>query len=301
MFQTILVPLDGSALAERAIAYAEILARSASGRIVFVRAVPYGPGFRPEGATSEDHAQGHVGEAESYLADVIALATAADVKTEHIVQQGDPAKVIFQAIDDVDADMVVMSTHGRGAIGRALCGSVADAVLRGAPVPVLLVPQVADATWWDRAPIRLLVPLDGSEFAEQALPFATELTRTLNGSMVLVRAAGYEVDLALAGAFGDKREAANTYLKAVAARLKAVDVEATVEVQEALPIRAILQVADKYQAQGVVMATHGRVGAARLLLGSTTDATVHASRLAVLVIPPGAAGRRTTSPESLAS
>lgn len=281
MFRTILVPLDGSEIGESAIAYAEILARKSSGRIVFLRVVP--PAF----ASARDGmvlVSGPVDEATRYLADIVALGAAADVETERLVLEGEPAEAIFRAIDQVAADIVVMSTRGRGGIGRALRGSVADAVLRGAAIPVLVAPRYAGVTWWDRGPLRLLLPLDGSALAEKALPMASDLAQTLGASVVLLRAVGYEQEFDISLFFKDRRDEAQEYLEAIAGRLQDLGIETTVEVREERPLSAILQVAREYQVQAIVMTTHGRGGAARLALGSIADGVLHGAKLPVLAV-----------------
>lgn len=289
MFRTILVPLDGSELGESAIPYAEILARKDSGRIVFLRAVPAALASQGEGT---DLVSSQVDEAERYLADIVALGAAADVETERLVLEGEPVEAIFQGIDQVAADIVVMSTRGRGGIGRALRGSVADAVLREAVVPVLLVPRYAGVTWWDKGPLRLLLPLDGSALAEKALPLASGVAQCLRASIVLLRTFGYEQEFDIALFFEDRREEAIRYLESVAARLQIAGIESAIEVREARPLNAILDVARQYQVQAIVMATHGHGGATPLVLGSVTERVLHQARLPILVVHPASARKQ---------
>ena len=286
MFRTILVPLDGSELGESAIPYAEVLARKSSGRIVFLRVVPSTLTSRAEGTVL---VSGHVGEAQQYLADIVALGAAADVETERIVLEGEPAEAIFEAIDRVGADIVVMSTRGRGGIGRALRGSVADAVVHGAPVPVLVAARFSGVTWWAKGPLRLLLPLDGSALAETALPGASDLALTLNASVVLLRAVDYEHEFDIPHFFKDPRDDAQKYLEAVAARLKSLGIESTIEVRESRPLAAILDVAREYQVQAIVMATHGRGRATRVALGSVAGGVLHEARVPILVVRPASA------------
>lgn len=134
----ILVPLDGSTLAETALAKAVALARESGGAaIVLVRAT--------EASTlaGRDPIEAQVAvvkEAEEYLETVAARVRAAGVKdVATSVWYGPPAPAIIEAAEMTRADVVVMSTHGRSGLGRLLLGSVAESVLRATHIPILLL------------------------------------------------------------------------------------------------------------------------------------------------------------------
>jgi nucleotide-binding universal stress UspA family protein len=153
MFKTILVSLDGSALAEQALAPAFSVAAKYNAAIVLLRVVPPEralPGLqylavRPNGAAA-DPAQDLIDEAQDYLARVTLPMQGVPVHTRVLV--GAPPELIVATAFEAAADLIVMSTHGRTGLTRLLYGSVAEAVLRGSPVPVLLVPN--------RIPARLI-------------------------------------------------------------------------------------------------------------------------------------------------
>ena len=133
----IIVPLDGSALAETAIPTAVELARDQGATLVLLRAteVPW--------LHSDDivDAQIHVvQEAEQYM-DVLAdrLSTEGVEHVETSVWYGAPAASIVDAVQAQGADLIVMSSHGRTGIGRLILGSVAESVLRGTTTPILLL------------------------------------------------------------------------------------------------------------------------------------------------------------------
>ena len=152
MFKTILVSLDGSALAEQALAPAFSIAAKYGAAIVLLRVVPAErslPGLqylavRPNGAPA-DSEQALIEEAQDYLAGVPLPMPGVPVHTRVLV--GAPPEIIVETAVEAAADLIVMSTHGRTGLMRLLYGSVAEAVLRGSPVPVFLVPN--------RAPVRL--------------------------------------------------------------------------------------------------------------------------------------------------
>lgn len=144
MFQTILVPLDGSALAERAINPAIELARHTDGRIIFLTApvytdtivtssAAYGMAMPTlEGTTAYD-------EAQEYLGNLCRARACDGVTLEMRVVDGVPADTIIATARREQADLIVMSTHGRSGLARVLMGSVTEDVLHSAPCPVLVI------------------------------------------------------------------------------------------------------------------------------------------------------------------
>jgi nucleotide-binding universal stress UspA family protein len=168
MIQTILVPLDGSALSERALPVGIELARALGARLVLVCVAGTAPaihrGFSDEdrraisaqyaNVKEEDHllstdprmvehAQAQVlavAEAERYLASVAAKVAEQGLRAEGAVPYGAASEGILTEIDLRSADLVVMSTHGRSGLSRLIGGSVAQAVLARSTVPVMLVP-----------------------------------------------------------------------------------------------------------------------------------------------------------------
>lgn len=123
-YRNILVPLDGSGLAELAALHAAELARLAGARLVFVRVSPDKEGMR---------------EAADYLYEVNQQAHYAGLRTDGMVERGYPAEQILHAADRTQADLIVISSHGRTGISRQVFGSVAEEVVRRAPCPVMVV------------------------------------------------------------------------------------------------------------------------------------------------------------------
>ena len=179
MERSIVVGLDGSTFAERALPFATAIAERSGARLVLVR------------AASEET----VVEAHDYLRALAAPSRGLGGHGEHpavdtAAREGEPAAVLLEEGRRRRADLLVLATHGRSGLGRWRYGSVADAVLRHADRPLLLVPATCDRAWpRDRAP-RLLVTLDGSGFAEEALPPARTMAQHLGAEVVLLRAVG---------------------------------------------------------------------------------------------------------------
>ena len=135
--KTILVPLDGSNLAEAALTPAMEMARESGGSLVLLRAAVGHP--RPMADPTEAQVQA-VREAEEYLAEVKArVATAGIANAETSVWYGPPVEAIVEAARYRKADLIVMSSHGRTGVGRLVLGSIAESVQRSTSVPILLI------------------------------------------------------------------------------------------------------------------------------------------------------------------
>jgi nucleotide-binding universal stress UspA family protein len=288
MLTTILVPLDGSQLAEQALPYAERLAESASARLVLSRVLPLVVLERPEDDLES------ADQARAYVQGVADRLTSRGRVVETTSPWADPASGILELVNSTRADLVVMATHGRSGPGRWLYGSVADEILRRAPVPVILVPPAVAAPWpTDRAPC-ILVPLDGSRHAEAALGPAQELAEKLGSEIVLLQVvlfppyslygdgsaylAAFDPDVLL--------KEAREYLDALAKRLTVSRVRVVVELGQ--PTLAIAEIAQREKADLIAMATHGRSGLARLVLGSVATGTIQRASVPLMLIRPTA-------------
>src|SRR5579859_6339681 len=171
MFRNFVVPLDGSELAERALPYAVRLAHAGQGRITLVRVALAPPSMTVDGAGWERDQREAIEAAEGYLA-AVAEKFAAQAPVRTVVVYGRAAAQILDQVDRLEADGVVMATHGRTGLAHLLYGSVAETVLADSGVPVLLVharPGQPAEPAFDPKAGRLVVPLDGSTFAEAAV------------------------------------------------------------------------------------------------------------------------------------
>lgn len=288
MTRTLLIPLDGSALAERALPYAVHLADAMSARVLLLH------------AASDLHMVTH-------LQEELDVSVRLDRLVEPLRQRGldassrilhEPTVEAIVAVARAEAaDSIVMSTHGRSGIGRWLYGSVADEVIRTSTVPVLLVSPACDRQWAAARPLRILVPLDGSLLSETALDPARDLATGLGAELFLVRAiqepmqdayrfdaAGVPVRLP-AGEL--ELQEARQYLEWVrdGHRLSFADADIFTDTGEAS--RVILDAAARGQADLIVMATHGRTGLERLTMGSVTTRVLQRARVPLLLVRPG--------------
>jgi nucleotide-binding universal stress UspA family protein len=280
----LLVPLDGSPTSEAALPFAEALAHRTGATIALIRAV---------------HTQSMplIAEAEEYLATFAEQLASRALAVETGVPFGSPAEWILQEIALRKADLVVMATHDRTGPDRWLHGSVAEAVVGRAPVPVLIVRAaqgMRPVERFERRQPTLVVALDGSEAAEAALPTAAQLAADVRAKLVLVSVLPKPGQLVYAEGIGvphsqedserSQREA-QAYLESVASQVGAeLVLSATLRLGD--PATEIVATAELHEAAAVVMATHGRTGVMRTLLGSVAGQVVHTGRLPVVLVRP---------------
>jgi nucleotide-binding universal stress UspA family protein len=141
MFKKILVPLDGSALAERAIEQVEKMAQGTGAEVLLLKVVPAPLGKAPEaGQAEESNAFAEsVNRSKAYLDEIAARLGAISLKSRILTPSGEPHAEILAAAHKEDVDCIVMSTHGGTALARALLGSTAEKVVYTTKRPVFLV------------------------------------------------------------------------------------------------------------------------------------------------------------------
>jgi len=281
MFTRILVPLDGSRRSERALPYAAGLARASGGELLLIHdeTIP----LRGDDVPSAPDAVGRVEDLARSLDEM-------GVSVRMRVVHGPAADAILRAADEADADSIVMSTHGRGGLGRVLYGSVADAVLRHSSLPIVLISAACERTWTMEEPFRLLVPLDGSEHAEAALGLAGETADALDATLVLLRvvepADGFA---ALRTAHLPARsqgvlDEARAYLDGISTVPSIAARTATRLVGAGDPAARIAAVARDENIDLIVMSTHGSGGLTRLTLGSVATSVLHQATTPLLLL-----------------
>jgi nucleotide-binding universal stress UspA family protein len=304
MYRTIMVPLDGSAFSEYALPLALTIARRAGATLNLVHVcVPPAPHdllyrLQSDGDDISPRAQGHL--YLDHLAD--SLAARWELPIIATVLDGPVGPALEAHARDVEADLLVMTTHGRGPLARMALGSVADTLVRALPMPVLLTRPREDVldlleSVHEDAYERILLPLDGSALAEAALEPALALGTLFGAEYTLLQAIDPPLlDYALTPyapvvdqrTLDAWREAARAYLERIADHLRARNLRVHIEVVLGQAGVAIAEYAREQRFELIVLATHGRGGLARMVLGSTTDAVVRAVHGAVLVVRPAA-------------
>jgi len=304
MFRSLLVPLDGSTFAEHALPLALSIARRAGAALRVVRihvpfALMYADSMSPFAYQAEAAA---MEQERAYLEGVVKrLATVSSLSATSALLEGPAiAEMLNGHAKTHGVDLIVMTTHGRGPLTRFWLGSVADELARRASAPLLLVrPQEGIPDLAQEPVLRhLLIPLDGSELAEQVLEPALALGTLMAADYSLLRIYGPVIETeidplgrARVGGFDRPPEelkvAAETYLQRVAERLRAKGL--TVQTHAMLGQRAAVAILQEAQARGIdliALESHGHVGLERLLLGSVADKVVRGATTSVLVQRP---------------
>lgn len=266
MLQTILVPLDGSELSESALGVATELARRFDAGLTLMTS-----GW---GST--------VADLQHYLDE---KGAALDVPTLSTLVQADsfPASAIADAVADAEAG-IVMATHGRSGLGKALLGSVAEDVLKRTDRPVLLMGPSCD-TSAACAGGALIVSSDGGATSATIVPHAIEWASAMDMTVRVVsvtRADGTPVGGTGTGDLGGRLDEITTRIRDAGL---AVQVEQLAARGDAAA--ALVDLARTLPATMIAMATHGREGLARTALGSTAMKVVHDAPCPVLVHRPG--------------
>ncbi|MBA2248284.1 MAG: universal stress protein [Chloroflexia bacterium] len=300
MYRRILVPLDGSDASRAALGFAD---RLACDTLRLLRVEPNEPVLIPSARIGiapgwmERHAE-HLREGLNALGRPLEKE-GRTVETD--VRYGDAAEQIIDSAKS--ADLIVMTTHGRGAAGRAIFGSTADRVARHGTIPTLLLRRGAHATE-PATPGRVVVPLDGSALAERAIPEAAKLAGTLNVPIHLVRAVDLDHVVATLrerspidapGASSDDRyeqarleteRQAATYLEEQASAPWAEGLTVDTEILKGTPAFVLLWLLKPEDV--VVMTTHGLGGYRRWAIGSVAEKLVRESPGPVLLVREGA-------------
>jgi nucleotide-binding universal stress UspA family protein len=294
----LLVPVDFSSASERVVAFARALA-SAGDELMLLHAIPAPDldtltGLPPVSRWETQRLAYQA--ADGAIRDLAARVDWPDATkvSTHVGQGEAAAEIALQAIA-LNADLIVMATHGRGAAGRLAFGSVADSVARHAPVPVLLVRAVAGVDLGEPARLaRIVVPVDGSAASAEAVPVAAVLAKQFAVPVMLVTVRQLNPTALMPSPvspgisydphFTKTDEELTEMLRRTAAPLEAERVEVLWQILVGPVAPAI---ADQVQPDDlVVMASHGRRGVQRWLLGSVAEHLVRHAAAPVLLVPP---------------
>jgi nucleotide-binding universal stress UspA family protein len=299
MYTRMLIPLDGSKLAENVLPYARTLARALELRIDLLSVVDSMDFARTANA-------GHVRdfdplieaatqEGNRYLEGI--ARSLGGTKVSYAVENGVADKIIIDSAASDKGTLIAMATRGRSGIHRWVMGSVAEKVLRGATNPLLLVRGDEEGKSEGEATLKsIVVPLDGSKLAESVLPRAVDLAKKLSLKIVLTRAYQIPLSAAYAGAEAPYipnqdallnlvRDEASAYLDEKVNELHQNGID---KVSSILSVGSgadeIIDLARSTPDNLIAMSTHGRSGVKRWVLGSVTEKVVRHSDDPVLVV-----------------
>lgn len=302
MMRTMLVPLDGSALSERALPVALDIARRNGGEVHLIRA--HSPlaivGASAEGIVTQDMLAADDmlrARAREYVKDIAErMGSEWGVRVVPHIDDGSATGLITETADEVLADLIVMTTHGAGGFAPGWLGSVADGVIRHSHRPVLALPE-QDARGGEPFALRsIMVTLDGSDHSAAIIPAARDLALVFGARLALVRVVAPYVPMdavttLTAGTpdpYGIDTEAtmAKRELDELARSLgeKGLEVSSTV-LLELSPTRTLIEQVKSSDPDCIAIATQGR-GLSRIFVGSVADKLIRTAGRPVLVLRP---------------
>jgi nucleotide-binding universal stress UspA family protein len=291
---TVLIPLDGSPIAEHSLAYLPCLTHLGDVTLHLLSVVDQTEEVHSLSSAEVIERERHV--LTTYLQETtVEIESLVGLRAMVEVQLGVPAEVIQKRTEELRPDLLVISTHGRSGISRWRHGSVAAKLLHHAACPILMVgPKAIKHGEWNRgyavASFRsILVPLDGSDLAEQSLSTAASISQQFGSKLHLVRAVSPRLAGDPAGGSGgvdltsDLEEGAASYLARVRDRLHSGGDVVTQVLSGDAAIALDEYVSDE-KIDLVVMTSHGRSGLVRAALGSVTDRLSGNGKAPVLVV-----------------
>ncbi len=298
MIKRILVPLDGSGLAESAFPYAEQIAMKVGAEVLLLASLH-----------EADSWAGHLVQADKESAPLV--KTYLDIKAKELQGKGiavktdttseAAAEAIVAHVIDENEDLIVMSSHGRSGVTRWVFGSVAHKVLHGACCPILLVRPSSDSAKPIDVPVigKILVPLDGSGQSLAVLPFIEDFARVFDASLILLTVVlpltayvGAAFIIPTSDFLDGQLAWARQFLSGVVKEVQGHGLKATDMVMVGTGASEIVQAADDASADMIALSTHGRSGLSRSLMGSVADAVLHRTTLPCLVVRPPQAKRQ---------
>jgi nucleotide-binding universal stress UspA family protein len=312
--QTLLIPLDGSRLAEQILPYARMLAACTGMQLRLMHVIPEicphedlilreslqamadteSP-LKIEIAHRREILDGMRRRYNAYLEPLAAQLQAGGIDTVADIEFGPVGELIVEQAAGPDIGMVAMVTHGRSGLTRWALGSNTDRVVQATDKPILIIRGMAQPPADVAPPQRILVPLDGSAMANQVLPLALKLAAQLQSELLLLRVVPPTMVIPPELRFGplsgtarditnDLFERAQSELHDLGLRIQQPGVHIKTHTVIGQAAESILDESERQQAGLIIMATHGYSGLRRWALGSTTERVLHAARIPLILV-----------------
>jgi len=297
-FNKILIPLDGSEMAERVVLPAVRLAEAVSAKLVLATVItPLPRAARQD--TVESVVQSRSFEAGLYLKSVRKRSLPTTIEVETAVLSGPAAQTIITYAQENGVDLIVMTTHGRSGLTRWSFGRVTEKVLRRAPCPTVILRSEQEL-----APEhiqRILAPLDGSALAEDVLAGVLAVAANLRADVLLLRV----VEPVSHFGFGHEESivpeiethAAQTYLEEVQQKVRDTygdDIPISCHVEAGPAAETIIDFADEHTVDLIVLSSLGSSGIQMWMFGSVAERVMNGAHCATMVVRPETINRAAT-------
>jgi nucleotide-binding universal stress UspA family protein len=302
MFTHLLVPLDGSPLAESSLPIVAALAENLQCRVTLLHVIERRPPAEIHGAPHLTDVAG----AEAYLGTVAGRLPAGTHVASHVhtVKEHDVPRSIADHAAELGADLVVLCTHGRGRLRHRLFGGIAQRVAGMGQAPILLVPPTGARAGAPFHCETMLVPLDGQPAHEQGVEPAASLARACHASLHLLAvvptlstlsgehaAAGQMLPGATSALLELDETRAEGYVTGLVARLAGTGLTVTAEVGRGDPTAIILKTAKRSLTDLIVLGTHGRWGLDAFWSASVAPRIAQKTAVPLLLVPVGEGGK----------
>jgi nucleotide-binding universal stress UspA family protein len=299
MFKHILVPLDGSHLAEQVLPSASFVALHTGAAVTLIHVIE-------EDAPSQIHGEKHLQTAEDareYLGRMAATAFPPTVRVDthvHTAEVKNVAKSIVEHVGEFAPDLIMMCAHGSGGLRDLLYGNIAQQVIATGHTPVMIIFPSVDTPAPDFSCGNILVPLDGNPEHESGLPFAVSLAKGCGQQLYLLlvvptlstlkgarAATGTLLPASMSIMLDLDEENGAEYIKTKADAASRTGLDVTAEVARGDPVAVITEAAKKCDARLIVMGTHGHTGAGAFWAGSIAPRLSGQSHIPLLLVPVG--------------
>ncbi len=305
MYKKLLVPLDGSKLAEVVLPYAEELASRLNAKITLLHVLPvyYHVYAALETTTQIPYTEAEMEpvreKAQEYLNNVSKQLADKGIATNNIIIISNAtADEIIGCVEKENVDLIVMGSHGRTGIGRLVLGSITDKVVRAIKQPIIVIRAKDGNTDVSQQTLfkKILVTLDGSKGSEIVLPYIEELALKLQAQvtvMHIITPHYFEAETESPKQLEELRESSREYIEKINAGLKQKGLNSEAEFKEVTSgseAETIIKFADEVGADLVAMATHGRSGLSRWAFGSVANKVLHEGNTPILLVRESGAG-----------
>ncbi len=297
MFTHLLVPLDGSKLAESALPAAASLGKTLPAQVTLLHVIE-------QDAPEEVHKDRHLtasGEAKQYLAEVARASFPRGVKVDWHVHTAAVADVVTSIVrhaqNEIRPDLIVLCSHGRSGMRDLVSSSIAQQVVAESTIPVLLIKPNEEAGGKFHLQ-KILVPLDNESIHDASLPYAEELARAYQAQLDLIcviptlgtlsgeRAAAGSMLPSTATLYLNMREEnARQHFQEHLEAFEKAGLKATATIERGDPAAVIAKIAEEGSADMIVFGTHGKAGLEAFWQGSVTANVARRTEIPLLLIP----------------